>query len=82
MGHPSSHSSLDYLGFGAYLADAADQVVGGGFAFGYGQDFDRGGLVVGAENELVSRRFDVPDRASIAFQNSVHIEFAFAIWLE
>src|SRR5579863_475603 len=28
---------------------------------------------------MISGHFDVPDRASIVFQNSVHIEFAFAI---
>jgi hypothetical protein len=34
-------------GFHAYLADAADQVVGGGFAWGQGDDFDGIGLIVG-----------------------------------
>jgi hypothetical protein len=29
---------------------------------------------------MISGHFDVSDRASIVFQNSVHIEFAFAIW--
>jgi len=34
---------------------------------------------VRAQNEMISGRFDIPDRRSIVFQNSVHIELAFAI---
>jgi len=64
------------------VADAADEIIGGAFAVGHGDYLDRRRLVVGAENELASGDFDVSYRASIAFQNSVHIEFAFAIWLE
>jgi hypothetical protein len=64
------------------VADAADEVVGGAFAVCHGKYFDGRRLVVGAKNELVSGDFYIPYRASIAFQNSVHIEFAFAIRLE
>ena len=64
------------------MADAADEVVGGALAVCQGDDLDGRRLVVGAENELTSGDFDVSYRASIAFQNSVHIEFAFAIGLE
>jgi len=35
-----------------------------------------------AEDEVGSGRFDVSHRASIVFQNSVHIKFALAIWLK
>ena len=64
------------------MADSADQVVLGHFRFGDGEDFDRVGVVVGAEEQGVGGRFDVCYGASIVFQNSVHIELRFAIWLE
>ena len=74
--------AISRLRFQTDVADAADEVVGGAFAVGHGDYFDGRRLVVGAENELASGDFDVSYRASIAFQNSVHIEFAFAIGLE
>ena len=73
---PSNHCSS---GFHRHMADAADQVVGGGFAFGHGDTFDGRRLMVGTENEMGSGQFHVSDRTSIVFQNSVHIELAFAI---
>ncbi len=64
------------------MADSADEVVGGGTAFGHRDDFDRGRLIVGAEDQVRIGLFDVSDGASIVFQNSVHIEIAFAIGLK
>ena len=40
---------FELSGFEADLADSAYHVVGGGFAFWDVQDFDRGGLVMGAK---------------------------------
>jgi hypothetical protein len=74
--------AFESLRFQTDVADAADQVVGGAFALCQGYYFDGRRLVVGAENELISGDFYVSYRASIVFQNSVHIEFAFAIWLK
>ena len=34
---------------------------------------------MGAQDELISCHFDIPDRTSSVFQNSIHIELAFAI---
>ena len=64
------------------MTDPAYQIIFGGFAFRDGQDFDGVVVVVGAQNEAISGKFDVADGASIVFQNSVHIQFALAIGLE
>ena len=64
------------------MADSADEVAFRRFAVGDRDDFNRAGLVVRAKDELISGDFDITDRASIVFQNSVHIKFALAIRLE
>ena len=47
---PAFLDSEIYLGFLADLADAAYQQVGGGFVWGDREEFERGGVVVGAKN--------------------------------
>jgi len=77
--HSDNLGMVSVSGFEADVADSSDDVVGGGLIWVDGDDLDGGGLVVGAENESVAGGFDVADGASFVFQNSVHIEFAFAI---
>lgn len=64
------------------MANAAYQAIGGGLAPFHRDDLDGRGLVVGSEDDMTSGDFDVPHRASIVFQNSVHVEFAFVIRLK
>ena len=74
--------SVSLLGFLAYGADAAYQVVGWGLSLCDGEGFDGRGMVVGAEKQVVSGPFDVSDGAIIVFQNSVQIQFSLAIRLK
>jgi hypothetical protein len=55
------------LRFQSDVADAAYQVISGGPAVFHGHDFDGRGLVVGAQDEVISGNFDVSHRANIVF---------------
>ena len=61
------------------MADATDEVVGGGFAAFHGHDFDGKGLIVGAENQMMIRGFHIFHGAIAVLEHGVHIEFAFAV---
>lgn len=70
------------LGFDADVADAADQIIGGGFAIFHGDDFDGEVLVVGSKNEMVAGRLHVFHGAAFILEYGIHVELAFAIGLE
>src|SRR5579864_9830620 len=70
------------LSFDADVADAPDQIIGGGFSFFHGQYFDGIGLVVGAQDQVVARDFDVLHGAVAVFRDRVHVELAFAVGLQ
>jgi len=57
------------LGFDAYVADPAYEIIGCGFALVHGHDVDGIGLVVGAQNQLVSGGFHVFNSAGSVFKD-------------
>ena len=71
-----------YLGFNAYVADAADQVVGSGLAFFHRNDFDGKILIVGTQNQMIAGSFHIFHCAIVVLENGVHIELALAIRFE
>jgi len=71
-----------YLGFDAHVADAADQVIGGGLAIFHGHDFDGIRLVVGPQNQVATGGFHVFYRAAFVLEHGVHVELSLAIGLE
>lgn len=70
------------LGFDAYVADPAYEIIGCGFALVHGHDVDGIGLVVGAQNQLVSGGFHVFNSAGSVFKDGVHVELALSVGLE
>ena len=64
------------------MANAADHVVGGGLALFHGHDLDGVGLVVGAQNQVITGGFDIFHGAIFVFEDGVHIELALAIGFE
>ena len=64
------------------LADPAYHEIGDRFSFRHSDDFDWGGVVVGAKDKGGFGLFDVSDGASVVFPDSVHIQFALAIRLK
>ena len=67
--------------FRGYVADAADQIVGGGLASSMVITSMGEAWLCGRESDGC-RRLPRIYRASIVFQNSVHVELAFAIRLK
>ena len=47
-----------------------------------GKDFHRIGLIVGTEDEVVAGELDVFDGTGAVLLDGVHVELAFAVWLE
>ncbi len=70
------------LGFDAYVADAADEIIGCGFFFLHGHDVNGIVLVVGAQNQIISSGLDIFYGASSILENGIHIELALAIGFE
>jgi len=64
------------------VADASNQVVGGGLAIFHSHDFDGVGLIVRPQNQVIVRGFHIFHGAAFVFKHSVHIEFALTIGLE
>ena len=70
------------LGFDSHVTDSADEVVAELFIFLNGHDFDRVGLVMGTENDLIIGEFDVFDGTALVFADGVHVVFSLAIGSE
>ncbi len=71
-----------FLGFDSHMADAADDVVGGGLAIFHGYDFDGIGLVVRAQDQVITGGFDILHGAIFVFEDGVHVELALTVGLE
>ena len=64
------------------MADATDEVIGGGLAVFHGHDLDGICLVVRAQNQVLAGGFHVFDGTRTVLENGIHVELAFAIGLE
>src|SRR6266849_8745860 len=73
------HSTFYTLRFDPHVAHAAYDVVSGFLTAYHGYYFNRAGGIVGTQDQVTVRGFDITDDASSVFTNGVYVTFAPAV---